>query len=410
MTIFRFDCFVLDMGDRQLKREGVPVELNARYLDALALLVREQGRLVSKDHFLDQVWRGVPVTDEALTQCIKTLRRQLGDNAASPRLIETVPKHGYRFIAAVEAGIEPRSAPARAGAGRWRRFLLLGGAGTIGAGIAGLIGGIFYGFAGASQPLQPGMGAVSVLLVVTCLTILVALVGGAGVAFGIAAADFAPGRRWHWSVAGGAIGGLVVGGVVKLLGLDAFNLLLGQSPGDITGAAEGAMLGGAVGLGSWLGARWGGHSLRRAVAAAGLIGAVAGMLVPLLGGRLMGGSLDLARAPLPRLAPAPRSDRRAVRRERLRAGRPAGDRRAGRRIVRRLHRRRDAPRATGSRRGAVRPVLVVSGERSHQGHTACMVLAGRISCAGNSGRCGPGSIILLLSHEHDERGVTMSKS
>jgi DNA-binding winged helix-turn-helix (wHTH) protein len=293
MTIFRFDGFVLDMGDRQLKREGVPVELNARYFDALALLVREQGRLVSKDRFLDQVWRGVPVTDEALTQCIKTLRKQLGDNAASPRLIETVPKHGYRFIAAVEAGIEPQSAPASAGAGRWRRFLLRGGAGTIGAGLAGLIGGIFYGFAGASQPLQPGMGAVSVLLVVTCLTILVALVGGAGVAFGIAAADFAPARRWHWNVAGGAVGGLVVGGVVKLLGLDGFNLLLGQSPGDITGAAEGAMLGGAVGLGSWLGAYWGGHSLRRAVATAGLVGAVAGMLVPQFGGRLMGGSLDL---------------------------------------------------------------------------------------------------------------------
>lgn len=300
MTIFRFDCFVLDMGDRQLKREGVPVELNARYLDALALLVREQGRLVSKDRFLDEVWRGIPVTDEALTQCIKTLRKQLGDSVASPRLIETVPKHGYRFIAALETDIEPpspdtRSTSVRAGADRWRRFLLLGSAGTIGAGIAGLIGGIFYGFAGASQPLQPGMGAVSVLLVVTCLTILVALVGGAGVAFGIAAADFAPApaRRWHWSVAGGAIGGLVVGGAVKLLGLDAFNLLLGQSPGDITGAAEGAVLGGAVGLGSWLGARWGGQSLRRAVVAAGLVGAVAGMLIPLLGGRLMGGSLDL---------------------------------------------------------------------------------------------------------------------
>lgn len=299
MTIFRFDCFVLDMGDRQLKREGVPVELNARYLDALALLVREQGRLVSKDRFLDEVWRGVPVTDEALTQCIKTLRKQLGDSVASPRLIETVPKHGYRFIAVVAAdlespsAIEIRSTPVDAGAGSWRRFLLLGGAGTIGAGIAGLIGGIFYGFAGASQPLQPGMGAVSVLLVVMCLTILVALVGGAGVAFGIAAADFARARRWHRIVAGGAVGGLVVGGAVKLLGLDAFNLLLGQSPGDITGAPEGAVLGGAVGLGSWLGARWGGHSLRRAVAAAGLVGVVAGMLVPLLGGRLMGGSLDL---------------------------------------------------------------------------------------------------------------------
>lgn len=298
---FRFDPFVLDMDDRQLRRDGAAVELNARYLDALALLVREQGRLVSKDRFLDEVWRGVPVTDEALTQCIKTLRRQLGDSATSPRLIETVPKHGYRFIARVEdASIEPlaiaaerRPAATRPGTESWRRFLLLGGAGTIGAGIAGLIGGVFYGFAGASQPLQPGMGAASVLLVVTCLTIVVALVGGAGVAFGIAAAEFVPGRRWHWTVVGGAIGGLVVGGVVKLLGLDAFNLLLGQSPGDITGAAEGAVLGGAVGLGSWLGVRWGGQSLRRGVAAAAVVGAAAGVLIPLLGGRLMAGSLDL---------------------------------------------------------------------------------------------------------------------
>src|SRR6185503_19790630 len=57
---------------------------------------------ISKDRFLDEVWRGVPVTDEALTQCIKTLRRQLGDDAARPRFIETVPKHGYRFVAPVE--------------------------------------------------------------------------------------------------------------------------------------------------------------------------------------------------------------------------------------------------------------------------------------------------------------------
>src|SRR5687767_12038920 len=99
---FCFENFVLDPADRQLCRDDVPVELNARYFDALALLVREQGKLVSKDRFLGEVWHGIAVTDEALTQCIKTIRRQLGDNAASPRFIETVPKHGYRFIAAVE--------------------------------------------------------------------------------------------------------------------------------------------------------------------------------------------------------------------------------------------------------------------------------------------------------------------
>ena len=297
---FRFDRFVLDPDDRQLRRDDAPVELNARYLDALALLVREQGKLVSKDRFLDEVWRGVPVTDEALTQCIKTLRRQLGDDAARPAFIETVPKHGYRFIAAVERIGSERAAPPTASASAWRDPLLLGGAGTIGGGLAGLLGGLFYGLAGASQPLGPGVGAVSVLLVVVCLSIVVALMGAAGVSFGIAAARFAPSQTWQWSIAGGAIGGLIVGSVVKLLGLDTFNLLVGEAPGDITGGAEGALLGAAVGLGAWLASRAGAaQSLRRSVAIAALAGAAAGVAIPLLGGRLMGGSLALLASHFP---------------------------------------------------------------------------------------------------------------
>jgi DNA-binding winged helix-turn-helix (wHTH) protein len=296
---FRFERFSLDPGDRQLRRDDQPVEVNARYLDALALLVREAGKLVSKDRFLEEVWRGVPVTDEALTQCIKTLRRQLGDEAGRPRFIETVPKHGYRFIAPVEridgeAGARaatPRATGSTSAYGL-RQCLLLGGAGTLGACVAGIIGGLFYGFAGASQPLGAGIGAASVLLVLLWLTIAAALMGGAGVSFGIAAAGFA--RARHWTILGGAAGGLLVGGVVKLLGLDAFNLLLGRSPGDITGGAEGALLGGAVGVGAWLAfRRAGAWSLRRSSAAAALAGGAAGIVIPLLGGRLMGGSLDL---------------------------------------------------------------------------------------------------------------------
>jgi len=287
---YRFDRFTLDPRDRQLRRDGAPVELNARYLDALALLVSEAGRLVSKDRFLDEVWRGVPVTDEALTQCIKTLRSRLGDDAARPRFIETVPKHGYRFIAPVEAAGDRPASRTVVGAPPWRQLLMIGGAGTIGAGVAGLIGGLFYGFAGASQPLAPSMGAASVLLVLMWLTIAAALMGGAGVSFGIAAAGLA--RSSLWTMVGGAVGGMFVGGIVKLLGLDAFHLLLGQSPGDITGAAEGAILGGAVGFGAWL-ASASSVSPRRGAAYAGLAGGAAGILIPLVGGRLMGGSLDL---------------------------------------------------------------------------------------------------------------------
>jgi DNA-binding winged helix-turn-helix (wHTH) protein len=281
----RFGRFVFDPGNRQLRGDDGAVELNARYLDALALLVREAGKLVSKDRFLEEVWRGVPVTDEALTQCIRMLRRQLGDDAARPRFIETVPKHGYRFIAPVEPA-EPGPQPQAKGPDRWREFVRLGLAGTLGGGIAGLFGGLFYGFAA----LQPGLGAISGLLVLVCVTLGVALLGAAGVAFGISAA-FVSGRR-GWSIAGGAAGGLVVGALVKLIALDAFNLLIGQSPRDITGAPEGALLGGAVGLGAWLADR-NGLSFRRSAAAAALVGGIGGILVDLLGGRLMGGSLDL---------------------------------------------------------------------------------------------------------------------
>lgn len=285
---YRFDRFTLDTADRRLRCAGEPVELSARYFDALTLLVREAGMLVSKDRFMGEVWAGVPVTDEALTQCIKSLRRALGDDAASPRVIETVPKHGYRFIAHVDS-----TAPAqRDGDSSWRETVLLGAAGTIGGGVAGFIGGLIYGFAGAAQPLQPGLGAVSVLLVILCLTIAVALMGGAGVSFGIALARRWAKTDWRWCVAGGAAGGLIVGAVVKLLGIDAFNLLFGRSPAGMTGAMEGLLIGAAVGLGTWLAYRFG-ERQRRGVAVAAVAGALAGILIPVLGGRLMGGSLDL---------------------------------------------------------------------------------------------------------------------
>jgi DNA-binding winged helix-turn-helix (wHTH) protein len=287
---FRFEGFELDPADRRLSRDGAPVELSARYLDALVLLASEPGRLVTKDRFHEEVWRGIPVTDEALTQCITTLRRRLGDEAGRPRFIETVPKHGYRFIAPVERVGEVGEAPAgtrRAPDRSWREFFWLSGAGTIGGGVAGLTGGLIYGFAAAAQP---GVGAISVLLVLVSLSALVGVAAAAGVSLGIAAARFASGHRALWTVAGGAGGGMLVGAAVKLLGTDAFNLLLGRTPGDIAGAPEGALLGGAVGLAAWLAAN---GSLRRGMGIAMALGALGGASIALLGGRLMLGSLDL---------------------------------------------------------------------------------------------------------------------
>lgn len=288
---FHFENFVLDPDDRRLFRDGAPVELSPRYLDALALLLRNAGSLVAKDRFLGDVWKGVPVTDEALTQCIKTIRQKLGDAAARPRFIETVPKHGYRFVAQVhwsDGGAGAAPAPLDA---RLRQTAMLAGAGTIGAGIAGLIGGLVYGFAAASRPLEAGAGAASSLMVLVWLTVAVAIVGGAGVSCGIAVAGLAAQRSWL--IAGGAAGGLAVGGLVKLFGIDAFDLLFGRSPQAITGAPEGLLLGGAVGLGAAVaGMEAPTLSLRRSAALAGICGGFGGVMIVLFGGRLMAGSFD----------------------------------------------------------------------------------------------------------------------
>src|SRR2546425_12666985 len=98
---YRFDDFFLDAGNRQLLRKDDPVALNSKYLDVLLLLVSRAGQLVEKQQIFDEIWDGVFVTDAALTQCIKDIRKQLGDDASSPRYIKTVPKHGYVFIGSV---------------------------------------------------------------------------------------------------------------------------------------------------------------------------------------------------------------------------------------------------------------------------------------------------------------------
>ncbi|HJQ24352.1 MAG TPA: winged helix-turn-helix domain-containing protein [Blastocatellia bacterium] len=101
LMAYRFDNFYLDAANRRLLRDGQPVALNSKYFDVLLLLVSRRGQLVEKASLFEEIWSGVFVTDAALTQCIKDIRKQLGDDAANPRYIKTVPKHGYVFIGEV---------------------------------------------------------------------------------------------------------------------------------------------------------------------------------------------------------------------------------------------------------------------------------------------------------------------
>src|ERR1043165_8781094 len=112
-TVYRFDHFILDASNRRLLRDGATVALNSKYFDVLLLLVSRRGQLVEKASLFEEIWAGVFVTDAALTQCIKDIRKQLGDDAANPRYIKTVPKHGYVFIGEVTQLTADEGRPAR---------------------------------------------------------------------------------------------------------------------------------------------------------------------------------------------------------------------------------------------------------------------------------------------------------
>ena len=77
------------------------VRLDPRVMGVLVCLAERAGEMVSHEQILEKVWEGVFVTDGALTNAIWELRKALGDDPANPRFIQTLPKKGYRLVAAV---------------------------------------------------------------------------------------------------------------------------------------------------------------------------------------------------------------------------------------------------------------------------------------------------------------------
>jgi DNA-binding winged helix-turn-helix (wHTH) protein/Flp pilus assembly protein TadD len=115
---YRFGRFRFDRAAYRLLAGDEPVALSPKVLDLLQLLASRPSQLVTKDDILRELWGDVAVTDNAVTQAVSELRQALGDDPASPSYVETVPRRGYRFIAAVEvaAAAPPRAAESRAAA------------------------------------------------------------------------------------------------------------------------------------------------------------------------------------------------------------------------------------------------------------------------------------------------------
>jgi Tol biopolymer transport system component/DNA-binding winged helix-turn-helix (wHTH) protein len=95
---YEFGEIRVDAARFQVTRAGAPVELEPKALEVLLFLIERRERLVLKEEILDGVWRDTFVTPNALTRVIAQLRKALGDDAQEARVIETVPRKGYRFL------------------------------------------------------------------------------------------------------------------------------------------------------------------------------------------------------------------------------------------------------------------------------------------------------------------------
>ena len=99
-----FDCWTFRRQPRQLSRDGVRVKLQDQPLHVLEELLNAPGELVTREHLIGRLWpKRIVEFDAALNAAVRRLRATLGDEAETPRYIETVPRQGYRFIGAVRA-------------------------------------------------------------------------------------------------------------------------------------------------------------------------------------------------------------------------------------------------------------------------------------------------------------------
>lgn len=102
--IIRFGEFELALKSGELRKNGSVIRLQPQPFKVLAFLASHAGQTVTRQELQDAVWEEGTFVDfeHGLNFCIKQIRTALGDDAQSPRLVETLPRRGYRFIAEVE--------------------------------------------------------------------------------------------------------------------------------------------------------------------------------------------------------------------------------------------------------------------------------------------------------------------
>ncbi|MBV9726365.1 MAG: winged helix-turn-helix domain-containing protein, partial [Gammaproteobacteria bacterium] len=104
MLRLKFGAFEADVRSGELTQNGKRVPLQEQPFRLLVMLLERPGELVSREEVRERLWpRAVVDFDHGVNKAISKIREALGDSAEKPRFVETVARHGYRFLADVVA-------------------------------------------------------------------------------------------------------------------------------------------------------------------------------------------------------------------------------------------------------------------------------------------------------------------
>ena len=122
--------FEVNPSTGELRKQGIRIKLHDKPLQVLLALLEHPGEVVGRKELQDRLWPQDTFVEfeNGLNNAISRLREALGDAAESPRFIETVPRHGYRFLAEVSSAVS--SSPAGSSFRRWL-FVILLSIGTV---------------------------------------------------------------------------------------------------------------------------------------------------------------------------------------------------------------------------------------------------------------------------------------
>jgi TolB-like protein/DNA-binding winged helix-turn-helix (wHTH) protein/Flp pilus assembly protein TadD len=111
VAVIRFGSFEVDLRAGELRKHGTRIGLQQQPFRVLALLLEHPGEVVTREELRQAIWPTIAFGsfDEGIDATIHKLRSALGDSAENPRFVETLPRRGYRFIAAIDGVVSPTS-------------------------------------------------------------------------------------------------------------------------------------------------------------------------------------------------------------------------------------------------------------------------------------------------------------